>query len=291
MAGFDAEHFKIEQEYVPAIFRWLHPLRKIIYPLSTRLFHKANALHVVGIVRLRPLCHLARLFGKKVFLHWVGTDVLKISESVKAGNNRYLGFYKNVPHTHFSVSPNLINDLSELGIKAELFPLVSNKMISEKKFSIPEKPAVLSYWTHERRDFYRGDILDALAKEFPDVIFYIAGSDGVSEPQHPNIKYLGWVDDMEDVYSKASVLIRMPEHDGLPGMVLEMLSRGRWVIWNYKFPHTEFASNLEEARFILRRCLGRKGYNEAGREYVLQNFSPEAVVKKIRPVYEQALKD
>jgi hypothetical protein len=63
------------------------------------------------------------------------------------------------------------------------------------------------------------------------------------------------------------------------------------VIWNYKFPHTEFASNLEEAKSALRNCLGREGFNEAGREYVLENFSPEAVARQIRPVYEQALKD
>jgi glycosyltransferase involved in cell wall biosynthesis len=288
-AGFEAKHFRIEQEYVPAVFRWLHPLRKIIYPLLTRVFHRASAIHIVGIVRVRPLCRLARLFGKKVFFHWVGTDVLKVSESVESGNHRYLGFYQKVPNAHFAGAPILIEELEQLGIKAEFFPTLSKSLIPEKQVPIPDKPGVLCYWSHERRDFYRGDILDALAEDFPDVTFYIAGSDGKGEPQHPNVKYLGWVDGMEDVYRKTNILIRMPEHDGLGAMVLEMLAHGRWVIRNYKFPHTEFASNLEEARSALRRCLEREGFKEAGREYVLENFSPEAVVKQIRPVYEQAL--
>jgi hypothetical protein len=288
-AGFDAEHLLVEKEYVPVIYRWCQAARRIVYPLLSRLFRKSFAIHIVGTVRMRILCRLGRLFGKRVFLHWIGTDVLRFCQAVKGGDNHLLRFYQKIPHAHFTVSPHLIGELAEFGIKAELFPLITKKIIPEKIIPMPDKPAVLSYWPHERRDFYNGDILDALAEEFPKVIFYIVTSDGKDEPQHANMKYLGRMDDIDEVYCKASILVRMPQHDGMPGMVLEMLARGRCVIWNQHFPYTEYAGNLEQARKVLRECLERTDSNEAGREYVLENFSPEKIVERMKPKYYKAL--
>jgi glycosyltransferase involved in cell wall biosynthesis len=290
-AGFDAEHLRIKKADVPAIFRWCKPLRTIVYPLLCQAFRKASVIHIVGIVRTHTLCHISRLLGKRVFLHWVGTDVLQLSKAIESGKRNNLRFYHKVPHAHFSGAPNLIEKLAEYNIKAEFFPTLAKSLIPEKPVPMPDEPAVLSYWKPKRRNFYGGDILDALAEEFPDILFYIVGSDGDGERQHPNMKYLGWVDDMEDVYRKVSILVRMPQHDGLGAIVLEMLARGRWVIRNYKFPHTEFASNLEEAKSALQKLLARKGFNEAGRTYVLENFSPEKVVGIIKPVYQCALSE
>jgi hypothetical protein len=154
---------------------------------------------------------------------------------------------------------------------------------------MPEKPAVLSYWSPERRTFYGGEIVDALADEFPDVPFLVVGTDGRDEPQHPNMTYLGLLGSLEEVYRQVGVLVRLPEHDSLSAMVLEMLGRGRQVIYNRPFPHTELATNLAEAREALRRCLSQPGKNEAGQAYVRGHFSPQAEVERIAPMYQRLL--
>ena len=138
---------------------------------------------------------------------------------------------------------------------------------------------------------YGGQIIDTLAQEFPEVTFYVAGSDGAGEPQHPNMHYLGWMRDLEQVYGRVSTLIRLPEHDSLSTMVLEMLTRGRWVIYSKDFPFTNRAGNADEARAALRRCLAQTEPNIDGRKYVLENFSPAAESRRIAGPYHRALSD
>ena len=59
-----------------------------------------------------------------------------------------------------------------------------------------------------------------------------------------NLTYLGRQKDMDAVYRRVSVFIRIPERDSLSAMVLEMLARQRWVIYNKRMPHVDFAGNI-----------------------------------------------
>jgi len=284
-AGLDAARWEVGPQKVPAAIRWCRPLRLVTYLLD-RPFRKARVIHYVGSVSSLLFLRVARCLGKRVVLHWVGTDVMKLGESVEGGNRRLLKFYKAVPHFHFADSPEIAEELAALGISAQVFRLLPDS-VTPRDLPMPERPAVLVYWSPERREFYGGRIIDALAEEFPQVRFYVVGSSGEGAPQHPNMKYLGWLESLEEIYRKVSVLIRLPEHDSLSVMVLEMLSRGRWVIYSKPFPHTEFAADLDEARLALRRCLSRTGKNEAGQEYVQRSFSPEA--QRIAPLYRAVL--
>ena len=281
-SGLEAAVWRTAPDDVPAVLRWNRTLRWAFHFLRPS-FRAARALHVAGATASTTLLWLVHRLGKRIILHWVGSDVLQLQRSA-AGDGKRLRFCRKVAAAHFADSPELVAELAEMGIRAEVFRLLP-ETVEPRDVPMPEKPAVLSYWSPERRTFYGGEIVDALADEFADVTFYIVGSDGAGEPQHPNMRYLCRLESLEEVYRDVSVLIRMPEHDSLSAMVLEMLGRGRWVIYNKPFPHTELATNLAEARKALWRCLSQPGKNEAGQAYVREHFSPQAEAERIAPMY------
>jgi hypothetical protein len=287
--GYDAQPWTPRVETLPAALRWCRPLRWLGWGL-TGPFRGAAVVHVIAPVGQEKLLRLARLMGKRVLLHWVGTDVLNLKAEAAARGPSTVEFYRRVADANFADAPELIEELAALGLKADLFRLLPDA-VEPRDMPLPERPAVLSYWSPGRRDFYGGPIVDALADAFPDVPFLIVGTDGQGEPQHPNMTYLGRVESPEDVYRRTSVLVRLPEHDSLSAMVLEMLARGRQIIYNKPFPHCELAAGLEEAREALRRCLAGQGVNEAGRQYVRENFSPLAETDRVAPLIRRAMGD
>lgn len=239
------------------------------------------AVHVVYPPGSVGLLKMSRWLGLPVFLHWIGTDVLTLDRA--RGE-----YYRHVARAHYADSLTLIEELRSFGIDAHLFRLLPARIDAEI-LPMPTKPAVLAYWPAGRRKFYGGEILDGLATAFPTVQFYVCGSAGDGEPQSPNVTYLGYVADVEPLYRNCSILLRLPEHDSLSAMVLEMLARGRWVIYKSEFPHTERAHDLSTACEAMRRCLGRAGCNERGHAYVREHFSPAAEARRVGVVYRALL--
>jgi hypothetical protein len=285
-AGFQARVWSPDPAHVPRAIRWCRPARWLWYLLGGPI-RRAGAVHFVGATAPAGLVRACLWLGKRVILHWVGTDALRASEP-GTHSARLLGLAGRC--VHFADSPEVARELAALGVEAQVFRLLPETVVPPGPVPMPEEPAVLSYWAPGRRAFYGGDLVDALAEALPATRFYVAGSDGAGEPQHPNMTYLGRLDSLEDVYRQVSVLVRMPEHDSLSAMVLEMLARGRWVVYNRPFPHTETATTVEEARAALGRSLARREANEAGREYVRLNFSPQAEAQRIQPLYASILR-
>lgn len=286
-ARFDAMMWKPRAETVPWVIRWCRPLRWMAH-LFGEPFRSARVIHMVGGTGSSVFLRIARFLGKRIVLHWVGTDVLGLREEVSKGNRRRLKAFAALKAVHFADSPEIAAELGEVGVKAEVFRVLPDSIVP-RDLPMPPKSAVLSYWSRDRRAFYGGDIVGALAKEFPEVVFYVVGTLGTGEPQHPNVKYLGRLDSLEDLYGEISILIRVPKHDSLSVMVLEALARGRWVIYSKLFPHTELAKTLDEARAALRKCLAKSGWNEAGRQYVRDHFCPQAEALRIGPIYRRVL--
>ena len=84
---------------------------------------------------------------------------------------------------------------------------------------------------------YLKGLYSSLIPISPEITFYIAGSSNETNLSVPNnVIFLGYVEDLEAIYLKTSVFIRLPKHDSLSAMVLEMLSRGRYILYNKKFP-------------------------------------------------------
>lgn len=53
-----------------------------------------------------------------------------------------------------------------------------------------------------------------------------------------NVHFLGWRDDMVEVYKNSTVVLRLAEHDALGCTVVEGLAMARHVIYNYPVPFT-----------------------------------------------------
>ncbi len=81
----------------------------------------------------------------------------------------------------------------------------------------------------------------------PDARFVVVGK-GDPESNAPlNVEYHGEVQDIYAYIDAASVLLRVPEHDGLSVMVIEALARGRHVVWKHAYPGVRHARSGGEA--------------------------------------------
>ena len=69
---------------------------------------------------------------------------------------------------------------------------------------------------------------------------------------------VGWVTNMDKIYDQTSILLRMPEHDGLSGMIFDALAKGRYVIRSVKFPGCYYAENYEDVKKHVNAILKRK---------------------------------
>ncbi len=295
-AGFQARHWRIEPARKPWLLRKIPALGILPYlllPLTPR-FWRARVIHHVGTLTSRalyPVYRLAHLLGKRVIVHWVGTDVLEFCRDVQAGRTDLLDFHRRVIQAHFAGCESLVEELAQAGLDgAQVFlTLPPGNRLPAEPIPLPAQPAVLTYWPHERRDFYGGPILDQLADAFPSVPFYVVGTDGHDEPRHPNMHYLGWVEDMRPVYERISVLVRLPRHDGMACGVVETLAHGRWAVFCNPMPHCEHARDFESARAALERCLNRTELNRAGHEFARTHFDFETECRRIAPLYARVL--
>lgn len=226
------------------------------------------------------------LVPRPVIWHWIGTDVHNFQRNCQKGWKGFLlrlAAYRRAK-AHLADSPELAEELSGLGIKADVVRLLP-KCIEAEVEPLPEKFAALSYWSDERRNFYRGDIVFELAKEFPDIKFRVVGTTGKGEKVSPNVEFLGFQKDLSKIYSESSVFIRIPERDSISAMVLEMLARGRYVIYNKKLQGCHFANDVSEVRKAFQHIIKKTTPNTEGAEMVREYFSPEKEAAKLSQIY------
>lgn len=229
---------------------------------------------------------LFRLRGLPVVWHWIGSDVLAYRESAR----RRLGGAINRraalqwAGAHLADSPELAEELRTEGIASRVVRLLPEK-IEAGVLPLPPACTVLSYWSDSRRTFYGGDTVLQLAREFPELSFHIVGATGKDVNAPPNVRFFGGVADMDPIYRDSTVLIRMPRHDSLSAMVLEVLARGRYVIYNRPLEACHLACDLDEARRALREIIGRREPNAVGAEMVRSRFSLDVEARSLAEVY------
>ncbi len=228
------------------------------------------------------------ILGKPVIWHWIGTDVMDFHRARDAPHGWQSALACRAAYqwacAHLADSPRLTEELRSLGIEARTVRLLP-KLIEAEIEPLPQKFSVLTYWGPNRKDFYRGDIVLQLAEEFPDVEFKILSEKGVGESAPANIKFLGFQQDTSHIYSQSSVLIRLPLHDSLSAMVLEMLARGRYVIYNKKLSGCHFATDLMEARKALQEIRQKVVPNTAGAQNVRERFSLDKEAQTLSELY------
>ena len=226
---------------------------------------------------------LALKLKKKVIVHWIGTDVLRIRED----------YYKNPRKINsecenYAVVSWLKDELTEIGIRSKELPIVPFD-ISYECDEIPEKHRILTYIPKHRAKFYNYELTKRLAAELPEVKFYIVGNDGMDDNEKlQNVEYLGWLDrkQMQAIIKECTILFRYPEHDGLPRMIIEALAAGREVVYRYKFPYvsTPQSEKIEDILKIMRNILDKKPrVNYEAEKYIKNHFS----LDKMKELYRE----
>lgn len=265
--------------------RWL-PFRMLF---SWR-FLSADVAHIVWGGDVAVSLVARHLLRKKMVWHWLGSDVVQYAN--ERGFRQSLRRYLAAHHVaaHLADSPELAEELKSLGIEASVCRLLPNS-IEANVMPLPDRFRVLSYWADNRKAFYGGDIILELASQMPDVEFLIAGAYGKDAPVLPNVNYLGKLSNLEEIYRKTSVFLRLPEHDSLSAMVLEALARGRYVIYNKDFPYCHRADTLEHVRAKLEEIRRLTEPNRAGSEFVRERFSLQREAESLERVYADCFGD
>jgi glycosyltransferase involved in cell wall biosynthesis len=222
---------------------------------------------------------ILKKMGKKIVLHWIGTDVLEADQ-------RLLNRINPLIDLHLANSPWLVDELKTKGVESKCLILPSD--ISTTDISpLPKKFTVLVYLGWKKvgaTDFYGGKIIKELIKN-TSYNYIILG--GARFKKLPNVEYIDIVNhnEMENIYKRSTVLLRITKHDALSHMVQESLSMGRYVIWSQKFPFCEYATDYNTSLELLKNLEDRTEPNVDGAMYFRENLSKNILVKKIIETY------
>ncbi len=226
---------------------------------------------------------LAFFFKKKVMMTWVGTDVTKAIKN----QNRIQKYIDRAEH--YCEVQWIQTELKEtLDIDAEILNFFNFKNSKSTDFPALNKGLnVLSYIAKNREEYYGLPTILELAKNFPNVKFDVVGTDGKDLEQAPNLTYHGWVEDMQPLFEKAHVTVRLIEHDGLSGFVLESLFNKKYVLYSNSLEgvlHVENKQDAVTALGDLNKQLQEQSLtaNEDGAKYIKNHFMHQQIMANLR---------
>jgi hypothetical protein len=220
--------------------------------------------------------------------HWIGSDAMRYQGRLNLIKRLGIWVHQHFVALELADSEIIQEELRSVGIETNLLRLLPQAIVGEVT-PLPEEPIVVSYWFDERFDFYGGPIVFALARAFPHVKFLIVQASGKGLRDIPaNVRFLGFVDNMPEIYRNCTCLVRMPLHDGLGAMVLEAMANGRYVIYNHKVPFTSFAQDFDSARKVLEEILNKQSPNSEGADYIKKNFSIDEQANRLRELMENS---
>jgi hypothetical protein len=266
--------------------------------LLTRALRRADLWYQIGgyfSAKHEMAYRLALGLGVPVTIQWLGADVLLAKRHFKPGCRRTRLAQRM---THLAVAPWLADELRTLGVNATFLPRTSR---TRREFLQSEPPAlreqftVVTYIVEEQPDLYGWQHIRRLAMEFPDIEVLVSRAEGKFASDAPgNVKFLGWVSDVRDVYARATVAVRMTTHDGYAGSIQEPLLLGRYAIWTYPFPGVLVARDYDELRSHIVELRGRHrsgalSLNLAGRDYIRRHMDPDALILRLRAELEGRL--
>ena len=210
---------------------------------------RADLLYAIGssIRRNGPLDVLARL-GKRVLMHWVGSDVLAAEHDFAAGRCSS----KLVRDAaHWADAPWLVERLAMLGIAAELRTLPIPLSVGTPAV-LPAHFRVLVYLPAKPTPAYDIESTVEVMRALPEIEFSIIGGYQL-QPGLSNTRSCGFVEDMAAAYRDSVALLRLVHHDGLSHSVIEALSFGRYVLWTYPLAGVEQVASAPAAIAALER--------------------------------------
>ena len=253
-------------------------------------WHEVSGLKIEHVIFPGPPQRMerwSRALGVRVVYHFIGSDVLALQRLSAPDRARRLAELKRYGAAFVADGPYLQAELTELGLRAEILRCLPPGLLGEVS-PLPERFTVLSYWA-DRPEFYRAPLVLKLAAAMRDVDFLVVGTDGAGLLATPNVRFHGETRDMEAVYRKSSVLLRLPLHDGLPKMVLEAQARGRRVICSHPLPHAAHAEDFDVAQATLTRFREHTQPDHEAAAYIRQTYDPAAEARRALRMYQELL--
>ena len=187
--------------------------------------------------------------------------------------------------THLAATENIAGALRASGVQAEAvyFPSPDREVPAEPP-PLPDRFRALLYWRDGTWEYSSGPELLSAARRLPDIEFDVVGASGSHIPDvPPNMSLHGRVANMERMYARAVVVIRMVEWDAVPGaMVEEALLFGRYVIYSFEFRHTVFVAHADEDELVAvlstmrdAHARGELPLNLEGRDSMIRAWVPD----------------
>ena len=244
-------------------------LRFLFHILTAKVVYSIN-----GTTGKSFVLNLAMKLKKRVVFHWVGTDVVLAKDSIRTNqaNEKFISY-----PVHLTDSPWFVGELKEIGIHADYSPLLVVNNVPVRR-TIPAEFKILLYIPQADQEYYGLSVILEVAKQFPEIIFNIAGSECSDLPVSENVKFLGWIKDMSPLFSESSLTIRFVKHDGLSFFVLESLLNECHVIYNYDLKYCLKANNHQQISSYINDLFEKFkksefSLNTDGREYVVREFT------------------
>ena len=265
------------------------------------LFLKAMRANVLMRVGVRPGAKGKRLYlldimwflfekiwpSKSIIYYWIGTDVL---DALKDNSRLEKNFFQRRINKsfHFSNAPWLAEELKSIGIYSEIVLFPVGKVTPPKNDEIKwtEKFTVLTYIPDGRFEFYGGLAFINSAWRMPNTRFVVVGGDGKwLDSVPPNLSFLGYVKNMNEIMNQTHVVVRQVEHDAIGGTVREGLFYARHVIYSYPIENTYLVNwgdsdGLYKTLALLEEKfkIGQLQPNFQGRKFATEVWNPDALL-------------
>lgn len=271
----DVAHSYIAIELGAGIFQKAKYFWQII---SADIIYQIGGSHACG-----GTLRLATALNKKIIMHWVGTDVLNLANAFSRQEIDVELIKKTI---HLCEVNWIQRELSDLGVYANIAQIACFEDAIPTPARFPDSFSILTYVGKGREVFYGLGKLITLAQIFPEIEIRVAGISEYSEPLPPNMRLLGWVDNMRTEYENCILYLRLPEHDGLAFSVLEALACGRYVGYVNKFSWTQKIDN-DAALVDFVKSLVMKfdrnllNINSDGYDFIARNYSRSKVMNNL----------
>ena len=226
------------------------------------------------------------IFKKKLIVHFVGSDALKFLNYNIYKRLRWTLALK-ISHEVFGISPNIVDELSPY-IRIKYLPMsIENYNFLFRPF--PKQFTVLVYLPPNNPNFYGLPIIKKLIKNNLKIKFIILGKDygNISNFNNVEIIEIDKNNNMNKLYERSSVLIRLTKHDGAGQMVMEALARGRHVIWTSKSPYCQHVDRTLDSVQKELELLIKSSHNKKAMKWVKENFSSSILIKKLEKYFKK----
>ena len=214
-----------------------------------------------------------RLWGKKIVVSWIGFDIRRTKQNFfwRLTTRILLGMID----VHITDDEYVSEELNKIGIPAQAQPLPVYLTYPITK--LPEKKKIVVYLpdtTIHDFEYYQGNMIRKLVKEFSNVEFLITMNSGKFFQKVDNVECVLWADNMKKIYENSIAVIRLPLHDATGATIIETLSMGRTMIASAtKFPFCKIVNNYEDLKKHLENVIANPILDDDASKYVHATYN------------------